>query len=108
MLGAGRGRHLDPELAGLEAALPRQPEVAFTQAYLALRQGNAAAAARSARRALELRDSYPAARLVLAEALLGLGRLDDARSQMQAFLAESGDGDMAAERQRVSTFLARE
>ena len=71
-------------LGELVAAAPRQPEVRFVMAFVALNRGQAEAAVRDADDALALRAHYPEARLIRAEALLRLARADEARRELRA------------------------
>jgi hypothetical protein len=73
-------------------------------AFVALARGEAGLAASSADVALKLRQPYPEARLVHAEALAQLGRQADARRALERFIAEAPE-HMAAERERARVLL---
>jgi Flp pilus assembly protein TadD len=104
---AGESEGAERELAGLEKAAPRRPEVAFVRAFVALRREQAGEAIAAARRALVLRPVYPEARLVLGEALLRAGRDDEARRELGQFLREAPEERLGPERAIARQFLAR-
>ena len=84
-------------LGDLVAAAPRQPEVRFVMAFVALNRGQTEAAVQDADDALALRAHYPEARLLRAEALLRLASADEARRELARFLDEAPP-TMVAER----------
>jgi len=90
--------------ASLVETAPRRPEVRFALAFVALERGDPAAAVRAADDALVLREHYPEARLVRAEALVRLARAEEARRELRRFLDEAPP-TMVAERSRALQFL---
>ena len=91
-------------LSGAALAGPRHAQVHFALAYVELSRDRPAAAIAAARKALELRPSYPEARLVLAEALLRGGDRSEGRQELRRFVDEAPP-EMSAEKSRASAFL---
>ncbi len=106
LVAAGINDEADRELAGLEQAAPRRAEVAFLRAYVSLKRGQLPEAIAAARRALRLRRPYAWARLVLAEALILAGQVDEGRRETQQFLEEAPPS-MERERREAERFLSR-
>jgi predicted Zn-dependent protease len=106
-IAAGEVSVAERELEALEQAAPRRAEVCFARAFAALRLERHREAAAAARRALGMRENYPEARLVLAEALLRTGELRDGRDQLARFMKEAPPG-MEAERQLAESYLRGE
>jgi predicted Zn-dependent protease len=107
LVAIGDQEDADRELTALELAAPTSAEVAFARAATALRSDHAVEAARAAHRALSLRTPFPAARLVLAEALLRAGARAEGRRELTRFAAEAPPS-MEHERQRAEAFLREE
>jgi Tfp pilus assembly protein PilF len=91
-------------LGGAALAGPRHAQVHFALAYVELSRDRPTAAIVAARKALELRPSYPEARLVLAEALLRGGDWNEGRQELRRFVDEAPP-EMSAEKSRASDFL---
>jgi tetratricopeptide (TPR) repeat protein len=107
LIAAGQGEAAERELVGLEKVAPRRPEVAFMRAFVALRREQAGDAIAAAQRALALRAFFPEARLVLAEALLRAGRVEEGRRELGKFLREAPDDRLGPERKLARQFLDR-
>jgi tetratricopeptide (TPR) repeat protein len=102
----GQWHQAEREAAGVVLAAPRRAEAHFLVAYVALGQEHLTEAVAAAGTALALRRQYPEARLVRAEALARQGRLDEARRDLEQFLAEAPP-ELSAERARAEAFLRR-
>jgi len=102
--GARRYEEAERELYGLEQAAPTVAEVAWLRAWLSVQQGRFALAIGAARRALQLQPNYPEAVLVLGEALLGAGQLEEGRKQLERFL-QVAPPSMERQRQKVQQYL---
>ena len=92
-------------LGDLVAAAPRQAEVRFVMAYVALSRGQPEAALRDADDALALRAHYPEARLVRAEALAATGARRGGPSRAGT-VPRRGAPTMVAERAQAARPLA--
>jgi protein O-GlcNAc transferase len=106
LVAAGVADEAERELVGLEQAAPRRAEVAFVRAYVSLKRGQLGDSITAARLALRLRQPYPWARMILAEALILAGQADEGRREIKIFLDEA-PASMERERREAEKFLNR-